>query len=1036
MVKNYDFLRTFTIDGKKTNHLFQIAKVTIPFLNKENEFYNVGNTDGSHFRGTRLGNYTLQIDGFVIKDNTKMSVSDAMDELKRLCNTDEPKPLVFDVFPDRYFNAIFSGAQEYDATNLDYTPLSLVFEVPDGLAHQINPSGFSNVYTSGTNLMLDSEFNNTKKYMASWVQVLDEKFEGSNIVRADFSNGTPLDEEERNDHWLYKTWVSNRTLSTLKKGVSVGISVYVRINKIDPNNKYAGSLVLEEFTDGKKNGTNHFVRFDNVVNDKFVKYSGTFTLTNEKTNGIAMSLGIYGESASIDYSKPMIGLLPPIGTTVIDSIVGATLYSNSLDFGDYDYSGNPNLFVNKLKASDFVIGSHGSLTDDNGILHFTSDGTGDISMFTRTNTPAVVSGKTYIISARLRFDEGTTGDINKLRLVYRKILGGDVLLEANNTSMTIDDVGKEITIKGTSKIAYQLTNLERFYISVSFSQNGRINGGFKLYDIKIEEGSTVTPYQPNLLDAPYYLSKVALGENIANKSVTFPIKSSGYLVYNADIEENFIVGQTYTLTIKGTKPASQTFVAYNDWMISFGNLQPVEGLTDVWSLTFTPTEIASNFPNGFRIYQYPESTASACQIDWVKIEKGDTRTPNINYYKYRGLHSYPSNNPKEYAWEYDPSYFNSVNYVASEEGYADVVNVVNNGTYKAYPTFNFTMNGENGLVAVLNDKGNVLQFGNPEDVDGTIAKRMEMGVNQTFWGNTLPTGIVVNTNFDTVYKNMNSNPETPNVVQGSFSMTLDPDAITPVFQGVGDIGVWHGPTFLLPITAPSTNDRTQNFGTHIRFGFENYDKEQRGRIEYAINDENGSNAMTFIVRDSSRTANEIVLEMWYKHKRLNMVSLDRRQFKNSFFEASMERRGSQLVWRLAQIKSLNKYDNVVIDKQYRFVWNLEENDTTKFTTVGAWLMRYSNTYHVLMKVTDLKCKWYDTPYYTDIKNYFQDGDLVTIDVASRALLINGVENTELNIVGNQWEAFRVELGSSTFQPIVSSWANKPDVNVELRQTYL
>lgn len=691
MAENYDFLRTFTIDGKQTNHLFQIAKVTIPFLNKENDFYKVGNTDGAHFRGTRLDNYTLQIDGFVIRDNTNMSVSDAMDELKRLCNTEEPKPLVFDVLPDRYFNAVFSGAQEYDATDLDYTPLTLVFEVPDGLAHQINPSGFSNVYTSGTNLMLDSEFNNTKKYMASWVQLLDEKFDGSNIVRADFSNGTPLDEEERNDHWLYKTWVSNRTLPTLVKGTKVGISIYVRVNSIDPNNVYSGSLVLEEFTNGKKNNTNHFIRFANVVNEEFVKYEGVFTLENEKTDGVAMSLGIYGTGASLDYSKPM--------------------------------------------------------------------------------------------------------------------------------------------------------------------------------------------------------------------------------------------------------------------------------------LAITTTDVV-------------------------------------------------------------PSY------VASEEGYGDVVNVVNNGTYKAYPTFNFTMNGENGLVAVLNDKGNVLQFGNPEDVDGTIATRMEMGVNQTFWGNTLPTDIVVNTNFDSVYKNMNSNPETPNLVQGSFSMTLDPDAITPVFQGVGDIGVWHGPTFLLPITAPSTNDRTQNFGTHIRFGFENYDKEQRGRIEYAINDENGSNAMTFIVRDSSRTANEIVLEMWYKHNRLEMVSLDRRQFKNSFFEASMERRGSQLIWRLAQIKSLNQYDNVVIDKQYRFVWNLEEDDTTKFTTVGAWMMRYSNTYHVLMKVTDLKCKWYDTPYYTDIKNYFQDGDLVTIDVASRALLINGVENTELNIVGNQWESFRVDLGTSTFQPIVSSWANKPSVNVELRQTYL
>ncbi|MCH3390126.1 hypothetical protein LDA48_15120, partial [Enterococcus faecium] len=79
------------------------------------------------------------------------------------------------------------------------------------------------------------------------------------------------------------------------------------------------------------------------------------------------------------------------------------------------------------------------------------------------------------------------------------------------------------------------------------------------YDIKIEEGSTATPYQPNLLDAPYYLSKIPLGENIANKSVVFPIKASAYTLYQADMEEEFVLGQTYTITIKATKPSIQTF---------------------------------------------------------------------------------------------------------------------------------------------------------------------------------------------------------------------------------------------------------------------------------------------------------------------------------------------------------------------------------------------------------------------------------------------------------------------------------------------
>ncbi|HCK2019870.1 TPA: hypothetical protein NY357_002894, partial [Enterococcus faecium] len=193
------------------------------------------------------------------------------------------------------------------------------------------------------------------------------------------------------------------------------------------------------------------------------------------------------------------------------------MYSNSIDFGDYDYSGNPNLFVNKLESSDFYMGYHGSLTNVNGMLHFMSDGTGDIDMLTRINTPQLASGKTYTLSAKVRFDEGTTGAINKLRLVYRTSPGENILLEANNTTITIDDVGKEITIKGTANVNYQITNLDRFYISVSFSNRDKINGGFKLYDIKIEEGSTATPYQPNLLDDPYWVGKTSLGKNIANK---------------------------------------------------------------------------------------------------------------------------------------------------------------------------------------------------------------------------------------------------------------------------------------------------------------------------------------------------------------------------------------------------------------------------------------------------------------------------------------------------------------------------------------
>ncbi|EOC6403797.1 hypothetical protein ACI6FN_002985, partial [Enterococcus faecium] len=324
----------------------------------------------------------------------------------------------------------------------------------------------------------------------------------------------------------------------------------------------------------------------------------------------------------------------------------------------YDYSGKPNL-MSKLKSSDFNVGYHGSLTLDNEKLHFTSDGTGSIIMFTRINTPQLTSGKTYTLSAKVRFDEGTTGAIDKLRLVYRTSPGEKILLEANSTNITTDDVGKEITIKGTANVNYQITNLDRFYMSISFVDGDKINGGFKLYDIKIEEGSTATPYQPNLLDAPYYLSKVALGENLIKPESQQPVTNSNYLINTYNIKP-MVKGKKYTITLEGTKPATQVFRPFftratgDAWEV--GDLQPVEGLTNVWSKTFTAADDSHPTTPQVQIYQVPSTSVGQCTIKWLKLEEGNTRTPNISEYKYRGTGMRDSNNPKDYVWDLAPEY--------------------------------------------------------------------------------------------------------------------------------------------------------------------------------------------------------------------------------------------------------------------------------------------------------------------------------------------------------------------------------------------
>lgn len=330
-------------------------------------------------------------------------------------------------------------------------------------------------------------------------------------------------------------------------------------------------------------------------------------------------------------------------------------YINSIDFGDYDYSGNPNLMT-VLKAGDFLTQSGATIEDFNGGLKVTFTKTdGATFLESKKNIPALLPNKQYTLSADVTISDGYTGKLDNLRLGYRKFPNGTIILPLTAKNAQVGKKTK-IFITANSSSETDPSIFGRMYFTINTTSTEPFIGTVLIENIKVEEGTTATPYQPNLLDAPYYLSKVALGENIADPAVNFPIKSSVYNVYTGDMEEDLMIGQTYTITLKGTKPATQTFMAFNRWEINLGTLKPVEGLTDVWSLTFTPTKLEPNFPKNLRIYQYPEATAGSCQIDWLKIEKGGTRTPNIPCYKYRGVNNFVSKNPKDYIWDINNDY--------------------------------------------------------------------------------------------------------------------------------------------------------------------------------------------------------------------------------------------------------------------------------------------------------------------------------------------------------------------------------------------
>ncbi|HBH6576544.1 TPA: hypothetical protein KT872_002628, partial [Enterococcus faecium] len=334
------------------------------------------------------------------------------------------------------------------------------------------------------------------------------------------------------------------------------------------------------------------------------------------------------------------------------------MYSNSLDFGDYDYSGNPNLMAN-INADSFSQGTGAlSVIDDGDEVVITLDPNHKLDIYKMKSQPALVVGETYNMSIEIMLEDDFTGDPSKIALRYFKMPNWVPALTTPNTLTTAKGVWQKLTV--TAKMTTAIDNAESWYVTLyNQDANNSLSGRLRLRHAKLEAGSTATPYQPNLLVEPWSIGKVPLGDNIKDKGTVFPIKTSAYAVYSGANTEPYIAGQKYTLTMKATKPATQTFNVFLDaGTIGVGSMTPVDGLTDVWQKTFTVSQanIDAGVTNRLAIYQVPNSSVGSVQIDWLKIEKGDTRTPNISEYKYRGTGMRDSNNPKDYVWDLAPEY--------------------------------------------------------------------------------------------------------------------------------------------------------------------------------------------------------------------------------------------------------------------------------------------------------------------------------------------------------------------------------------------
>ncbi|WP_368257234.1 BppU family phage baseplate upper protein [Enterococcus faecium] len=443
--------------------------------------------------------------------------------------------------------------------------------------------------------------------------------------------------------------------------------------------------------DGKQEIEQKITESETQIDGKLKDTNDKITKANQDVS--TLNTNIDKANARIDQTNQQIGDLGKL----------KRMYSNSIDFGDYDYSWNPNIAPNVGFNDFYNNGSQTGYTAKDGVDHIAVTKTADASPAGKlVNLRTLLPNKTYTlsvdvwadmevpsgaISCGIQLKEGTT--VRNVWVVIAKPVS------TNRTTYSV-----------TFTTAANFVTTEESRITFWFGKSAGACTGYLGYNIKIEEGSTATPYQPNLLDAPHYLSKVALGENLIEPESQQPVTNSNYLIktYNT---KPMVKGKKYTITLEGTKPATQVFRPFftratgDAWEV--GDLQPVEGLTNVWSKTFTAADDSHPTTPQVQIYQVPSTSVGQCTIKWLKLEEGDTRTPNISQFKYFGEGLKDSNNPNDYSWDITPEY--------AEKALTNTLNLTDPQTALGLKNFKDGVQIDGVDVATVKNLGSVLQSG-------------------------------------------------------------------------------------------------------------------------------------------------------------------------------------------------------------------------------------------------------------------------------------------------------------------------------------
>ena len=372
---------------------------------------------------------------------------------------------------------------------------------------------------------------------------------------------------------------------------------------------------------------------------------------------------------------------------------------------------------------------------------------------------------------------------------------------------------------------------------------------------------------------------------------------------------------------------------------------------------------------------------------------------------------------------------------ADPEYYSDTITVHNGGTYPVEPVITATMHADNGLIAFINSQGGVLQFGNPEEADGVERKRSEVARYEGF--DKEPAGAAYNTGQTNSHYYYIKTQK--NVMEGSVKYAKDDgSAVEPVFLPTNS-HYWEGPSLHLKTTNASNGSNTGSFIAKWRYKF-NSNVSALGAIEMTLDNDTGV-AYEVIIRSNYAGKDDVDVQVFAGSTLVFQQTLNRSVFSNGrYYEAKLTKLGNTLNLQLAGIVQGGITPSQIITRNPPLIMPpialTPAQASIPITGTTLWFQRFENYPYPDMGVYDMDVEWLNVDYWTDLKNRFSAGDVVTIDVANRAVYVNGVPDSTLHTIGNEWSKFRFNPGDTLIQMVPSSWAQPFACEVALREAWL